>query len=249
MKTLAIASQKGGVGKSSTTAAINAGLRREGKKVLCVDMDSQANLSAMLGAKITGRTVYDILTGHSIRNAIQETDQALIIAGSPKLAEKGLLQGRNAEYRLYNALQPFRSEFDVCLIDCGPSLGTVTHAALAASDNVLIPCKADRFSLDALRQIAATVNDVKNGVNKRLTVAGVLVTMYERRLTVARLMREQIEKQAGALGYYVYPTAIRKCVAVEEAQITGEDIFSAGKNNAADDYGEIVKELMDQLEL
>ena len=93
------------------------------------------------------------------------------------------------------------------------------------------------------------MNDVKDGVNKRLTVAGVLITMYERRLTIARLMREQIEKQAGALGYYVYPTAIRKCVVIEETQITGEDIFSAGKNNAADDYGEIVKELMDQLEL
>lgn len=249
MKTLVVASSKGGVGKSSTCAALNAGLRRAGKSVLCIDADSQCNLSQMFEARTTGdvNTLYDVLAGRSLRNAIQETSQASIVAGSANLAEKGLLQGRNAEYRLYNALQPFRGAFDVCLVDCGPSLGTVTHAALVAADGVLIPCRADRFSLEALRQIASTVEDVKN-LNKRLKVYGVLITAFDKRLTVARLMREQLEKQADALGFHVYDTVIRKCVAIEEAQITGVSIFDAGRNNAASDYSEIIEELIGQME-
>ena len=249
MKVVAITSMKGGTAKTSTTAALNAGLRRAGLRVLIVDADSQRNLSTMMGAKVQDvKTLYDVVTSHSVaKNAIQHTPQGPIIAASAALSEKGILQGRNSEYRLRDALKPISKDYDVCLIDTGPQLGTIVYAVLTAADGVIIPCKADRFSMDSLRMIAATVKGVQANSNKNLTVYGVLVTMFERRLTIARLMREQLEAQAAALGLHVYKTPIRKCVAIEEAEITGEDIFSAGRNNAADDYGEIVKELMEQI--
>lgn len=251
MKTIAVANLKGGVGKTSTVAALNAGLRRAGLRTLIVDADSQMNLSSMMGTKVQGvKTFYDVIVKNYVaRNAIQWTAQGPIIPASAALAEKGILSGRNTEYRVRDALKPIARDFDVCLIDCGPALGTVVYSVLTASDGLVIPCKADRFSMDSLRQIASTVNDVKSNSNKALTVCGVLITLYEKRLSVARLMREQLERQADALGFHVYATPIRKCVAIEEAEITGEDIFSAGRNNATEDYGEIIKELRHQIDL
>jgi chromosome partitioning protein len=250
MKVVAITSMKGGTGKTSTTAALNAGLRRAGLRVLTIDADAQRNLSSMMGAKVQDvNTFYDVVTGRVVaRNAIQRTPQGPIIAASASLTEKGILQGRNSEYRLRDALKPIAKDYDVCLIDTGPQLGTIVYAVLTAADGIIVPCKADRFSMDSLRMIAATVKGVQTNSNKNLTVYGVLVTMYERRLTVARLMRDELEAQAAALGFHVYATPIRKAVAVEEAEITGEDIFSAGKNNAAEDYGEIIKELLEQID-
>lgn len=250
MKVVAITSMKGGTGKTSTTAALNAGLRRAGLRVLTIDADAQRNLSSMMGAKVQDvNTFYDVVTGRVVaRNAIQRTPQGPIIAASASLTEKGILQGRNSEYRLRDALKPIAKDYDVCLIDTGPQLGTIVYAVLTAADGIIVPCKADRFSMDSLRMIAATVKGVQANSNKNLTVYGVLVTMYERRLTVARLMRDELEAQAAALGFHVYATPIRKAVAVEESEITGEDIFSAGKNNAAEDYGEIITELLEQID-
>ena len=242
---------KGGTGKTSTAAALIAGLRREGKRVLAVDADPQGNLTTMIGGDPSGaaRGLYDVVTGHSVlRKAVQNTPQGPIVGADARLSEKGILQGRNAEYRIKTALESVANDYDVTVIDCAPGLSPTTYAALTASSGVVIPCKADRFSMDALGQIAATVNAVKANSNRRLQVYGVLITMYEKRLTVARLMREKVEEQARALGLPVYATPIRKCVAVEEAEITGEDVFTAGANNAATDYGEIVKELLNQMD-
>lgn len=242
---------KGGTGKTSTAAALIAGLRREGKRVLAVDADPQGNLTTMIGGDPSGaaRGLYDVVTGHSVlRKAVQNTPQGPIVGADSRLSEKGILQGRNAEYRIKTALESVANDYDVTVIDCAPGLSPITYAALTAASGVVIPCKADRFSMDALAQIAATVNAVQANSNRRLQVYGVLITMYEKRLTVARLMREKVEEQARALGLPVYATPIRKCVAVEEAEITGEDVFTAGANNAATDYGEIVKELLKQMD-
>jgi len=250
-KTLAIISQKGGTAKTCTAAALIAGLRREGKRVLAVDTDPQANLTAMIGGDPSGATrgLYDVLTGHSVlRRAVQTTAQGPIVGADSRLAEKGILHGRNAEYRLKTALDSVANEYDVVIVDCPPNLSTLTYSALTAADGAIIPAKADRFSMDALRQIAATINAVKSSSNSRLQVYGVLITMYERRLTVARLMRDKLEEQARALGLPMYATSIRKSVSVEESQITGEDIFKAGHSNAAADYNEIIKELLKQMD-
>lgn len=242
---------KGGTGKTSTAAALIAGLRREGKKVLAVDADPQGNLTNMMGGDSSGaaRGLYDtIVRGRSIRNSIQDTPQGPVVAADSRLAEKGILIGRNTEYRIREALANVANDYDVTVIDCAPGLSTLNYAALTAADGIVIPCKADRFCVDALAQIASTINAVKSNSNRRLQVYGVLITMYERRLTVARLMREKVEEQAAALGLPVYATPIRKCVAIEESEVTGEDIFTAGTNNAATDYGEIIKELLNQMD-
>lgn len=252
MRTVAVYTAKGGTGKTSTAAALTAGLRRQGMKVLMIDADPQRNLSAMMDANQApaARTLYDVVTGHSVlRKAVQSTPQGPIVASDSRLAEKGILGGKNTEYRLRAALEPVARDYDVTVVDCGPALTTLTYTALTAADGVIVPCCADRFSLDALRATAATINTVAANSNKRLTVYGVLITQYNRRLTVARLMREQIERQAAALGWKVYDTAIRQCVAVTEATLTGNSVFDAGRNNAASDYSEIIDELLTQMDL
>ena len=242
---------KGGNAKTTTANAIAAGLRREGKRVLAIDADPQANLSIWMGADPNSgaRGLYDVIAANrSIRKSIQNTPQGPIIAADSRLTEKGLLQGRNSEYRIREALTNVADDYDATVIDCAPGLSTLTYAALTAADGVVIPCKADRFSMDALGQIAATLNTVKANSNKRLTVYGILIVMYERRPLAQRLMKEQIERQAAALDLPVFATPIRKSTGIQEAQITGDDIYTTN-SSAAQDYGEIIKELLDTTRL
>ena len=246
MKTIAIAAQKGGVGKTASAAAIGAGLHRAGQRVLYIDLDPQANLSAQLGVDQSAATVTDVLTGkRKITDAIQDTAQGAIIPADGLLAGKDILTGRGAEYRLRDALEPVKRKHDICLIDCPPSLGLLTIAALTAADGVIIPCKADRFSLDALQEISDTIAAVKERANKRLTVYGVLVTMFMPRSTVQRVMLEELTEQASRAGVTVYEPPIRRAVAVEETQLGGT-VYDT-RNGAAEDYQQITSTILKQL--
>ena len=242
MIVIAVTAQKGGVGKTATTAAIGAGLHRAGKRVLSIDIDPQANLSAQLGA---GQrvTIYDVLTDRaSAESAAQETPQGAIIAADARLAERGILTGRGAEYRLRDALAPLKGKFDFCLIDTPPTLGALTISAMTAADHLLLPAKADRFSVSALQEIADTIQTVRAQTNKRLTVAGVLVTMFARRTTVNRVMLDELREQAEQLGFRVLDPPIRRAVAVEEAQLGGS-VFDS-RNGAAEDYQQIIDQIL-----
>lgn len=246
MKTICIVNQKGGVGKTASTAAIGAGLHRAGQRVLYIDLDPQRNLSLQLGAA-QGVTVYDILTGKGkATTAAQDTAQGAIIPSDGRLSEKGMLTGRGAEYRLKDALEPVKKGFDVCLIDCPPSLGALTVAALTAADGVIIPCKADRFSMDALHEITGTIEVIRDSTNKGLKVYGVLITQYNPRTTVNRLILDEIKEQAEAQGMKVYDPPIRRAIAVEETQITGGTVYDT-RNGAAEDYQRITDTLLKQM--
>ena len=248
-RTIAIIAQKGGTGKTTTTAALGAGLSRSGLKVLYVDLDPQANLTGMLGATTQGVTLYDLLTSRKAKaaDAIQDTPQGAIIAASGRLAEGDILTGTGREYRLRETLEPVKKGFDVTLIDCPPTLGVLSVNALTAADGAIIPLRADRFSLDALTEFYETYATVRRYTNPALSILGVLVTCYNSRATINRLCLEALQEKASALGVTVYTPPIRRTVALEESQYS-PDIFTQPRSNAAKDYGEIVSTLLHQLQ-
>lgn len=246
--TISIVAQKGGTGKTTTTAAIGAGLTRVGYSVLYVDLDPQANLTMMLGASSKGTTVFDLLTGRKVKakDAIQNTPHGAIIAASGRLAEDGILTVTGKEYRLREALEPVKKDFDVVLIDCPPSLGILSINALTAADGVIVPLKADRFSTDALGEFYQTFEVVKKYTNPNLRILGVVVTQYTTRATINRLCLENLQEQAASIGISVYNPPIRRTVSLEESQYS-PDIFSS-KSNAASDYGAIIDQIIKQLQ-
>lgn len=246
MKTICIVNQKGGVGKTASVGALGAGLHRAGQRVLYIDLDPQRNLSLQLNAN-QGATVYDVLTGKvKTAAALQDTAQGAILAADRRLSEKGTLSGKGAEYRLKDAIQPIQRSFDACLIDCPPSLGALTVAALTAADGVIIPCRADRFSLDALHEISGTLDAIRASSNASLKVYGVLITQYNGRTSAHRLLLEEIQELAAAHNMTVYEPPIRRAIAVEEAQITGGTVYDT-KNGAAEDYTQVTNTLLKQL--
>lgn len=246
MKTICVISQKGGTGKTTTTAALGAGLHRAGLRVLHTDFDPQRNLSLMLGA-LHGPTIYDVLTGKcKTTAAIQTTAQGAIIPSDGRLSEKGMLTGRGAEYRLRDAMEPIRKDFDAALIDCPPNLGALTIAALTAADGAIVPCKPDRFSMDALHEIAGTIDVIRNSTNRGLKIFGVLITQFDRRTTAHRFMSEEIAEQAAALGMTVLDPPIRRSITLEELQITGGSIYDT-RSGASEDYQRIIDTVQRQL--
>ena len=246
MITICIVNQKGGVGKTASAAAIGAGLHRAGQRVLYIDLDPQSNLSLQLNAS-QGATVYDVLTGSATAAAaIHSSSQGDIIPADRRLSSKGTLTGKGAEYRLKDALQPIQRSYTACLIDCPPSLGALTVAALTAADGVIIPCKADRFSLDALHEISGTLDAIRASSNQALKVYGVLITQYNGRTSAHRLLLDEIKELAAAHNMPVYEPPIRRAIAVEETQITGGTVYDT-RNGAAEDYTQITGAVLKQI--
>lgn len=246
MPIITIAAQKGGVGKTATTAALGAGLRNRGRSVLYIDLDPQGNLSAQLRAA-RGHSIADVLTGRAKpQEAIQATAQGDIIPSAPMLGSRDILTGKGAEYRLRKALEPLQRLYDCILIDTPPSLGILTYSALTAARWALIPSKADRFSLDALREITGTIREVQTRSNRALQPLGIIVTMYNPRTTVSRFMLDKLTTTAEALGLTVYAPPIRRSIAVEEAEISGTVYDS--RNGAAEDYSKLVDQILIDIE-
>lgn len=244
MKTITIAQQKGGTGKTTTAHAIGAGLTAQGKKVLFVDLDAQANLSYILGAKLDGLTALDVMKGARASEAIQTTQGGKIIAGTPFLA------GADAEldgkvYALSEALKSVSKMFDYCVIDTPPALGVLTIAALIAADSVIIPCMADALSIQAIGQIAETIEGVRRSCNPKLKTAGILLTRYTPRQKLTRDTETILEKAAEGIGTKLFETRIRETVSIREAQAMGKDIFAYSARSAgASDYTQLLKEII-----
>ena len=247
MYVISVVTLKGGSGKTATAAALIAGLKRQGLKVLAVDVDPQRNLSAQMGAGI-GLSVFDVLTGKcSADHALQNTPQAVTLPADSRLASKDTVTGMGDQYALKKALEPLQGPFDVAIIDTPPNVGPLTVAAMTASDGVIIPTVPDRHSIDAIKQTMATVEAIKHTVNGGLRVLGVLPVMVQQRFTVHRVQLAQMEKIAAALGVNVFPP-IRYCAVVQEVEFTGHSVFDARKGNpAAVDYGVFVKEVLEQI--
>jgi chromosome partitioning protein len=224
-RVIAIVNQKGGVGKTTTAVNLATAMAAIGKKVLLIDLDPQGNASTGLGIPSKERSVtsYDVLLGEATLDEARKSTLIPNLSIVPSTidlsgAELELVSMVKREYRLRDALEAAAKTYDVALIDCPPSLGLLTLNALAASDAVLIPLQCEFYALEGLSHLLKTIEMLREKMNPRLNVHGVVLTMYDRR----NRLTEQIEEDVrGFLGAKVYKTVIPRNVRISEAPSHG----------------------------
>ena len=245
---IAISNQKGGVGKSTTCSAVGAGLFHKGFKVLYVDMDAQGNLSYSMKANNKAISSLEVLTGTATaEEAIVKTSQGDLIPAAPALGSADtLLKDTGREYKLKEALEPIRRNYDYIFLDCPPALNVLTVNSLTACNSVLIPAQAEVYSLQGIGQLAQTIQTVKKYCNKDLIIRGIVATRYNARAVITKDMTELMEDTAKQLHTKLYKTKIRECIQLKEAQATQVDIFTySPKSNAAADYNALIAEILE----
>ena len=247
---IAIANQKGGVGKTTTVVNLSACLAQSGKKTLVIDMDPQANASSGLGldpSKIR-RSVYDMLiNGNAARQVIMSTDIANldIMPSTVKLvgAEVEMVAVMAREQILRRALESIRDRYDFLIADCPPSLGLLTLNTLTAADTVLIPIQTEYYALEGLSQLLNTVRLVQKHLNKNLAVEGILLTMFDSRLNLSNQVMEDVQQYFQGR---VFRTIIYRNVRLSEAPSHGLPITLYDQSSrGAENYIELAKELLD----
>lgn len=243
---IALVNQKGGVGKTTSTVNIGAGLRRLGKTVLLVDFDPQANLTAALGipADRPGKTVYDLIRGNaSVDDVIVSKEGLEIIPSSIELsaADVEFIHRDGKEMLLKERLASLHG-YDFVLIDCPPSLGFLTLNALVEANEVLIPVQADFLSLQGVSRILEVTAVVRNRLNSGLAVTGIFITRYHKRRLIHREVREELQKR---FANKLFSQTIGERVALAEAPGFGCDIFTYKPNSiAAQEYYSLCQELI-----
>jgi len=252
-KILAICQQKGGTGKTTTAAAIGAGLAKRGKRVLFIDLDPQSNLTFILPILgLIDSTAFEFMTDSRPQAAIYDLDSktglypiAKLMPGCQKLAAADTIISQvGKEYRLKERLAQFALHWDYIIIDTPPGLGILTINALTAADAVIIPCLADIFSIQGTGQIAETIRTVKQYTNPDLQIAGIVLTRFNARQILTREIMETLEQAAGRLGTRLFNARIRETLAIREAQAQQQNIFDyAPRGNGATDYNALIEEL------
>ena len=249
-KVIVNTNQKGGVGKTTTTASMMAGLKKKGFKVLGIDLDSQCNLSYVLKADPKKNSIKDVFRDDcDITEAIQETSFGDLIQSN-----KGLdnamhdLDAIEQVYKLRNVMTDILGDYDYVIIDTPPALSPLTVNALVAADYVVIPVQGDSFSLQGAEALAKTINKIKT-VNQKLVIAGILLVRYKSKELLSKLMTDQFTKFANLLQTKVYKTTIREGVAVKESQLARVNIFEYenGKSGVAEDYNTFINELLEDI--
>lgn len=245
---IAIANQKGGVAKTTTTAALAAGLKHKGFNVLAVDVDPQGNLSDSAGADNEQQaTVYELLKGEvSIDEVIQHLDIFDIIPANIMLAgaEQELSQ-IGKEQRLKERLLPIVPKYDYIIIDTPPALGVLTINAFTIADEIIIPTTAGIFAATGIKQLYDTILNVRKYCNEKVKIAGILLTKYNPRALNNKDMKELTEQLGQYMNARLYNTYIRASIVVEEAQARKADIFTyKGNSPVAEDYAAFVEEYL-----
>ena len=248
-KVLAVTNQKGGVGKTTTGINLAASLARAERKALLIDLDPQGNATVGSGLDKDGQgpSIYDVLLGEcDIAGAIVPTDSGYdLVPANPDLsgAQVELIDEIGRELRLRKALEPIHGQYDYILIDCPPSLNLLTVNALVAADAVMIPMQCEYFALEGLSALVDTVRKVREALNPKLKIEGLLRTMFDGRNTLSNEVSEQLQKH---FGDKVYNTIIPRNVRLAEAPSYGKaalnyDAASKGAQAYLALAGEIIR--------
>lgn len=253
MRIISFVNQKGGVAKTTSAVSIGASLADRGLRVLLIDLDAQGSLSICSGYREISAddlTTYDVLKGEPISNAIKPIRMNLdVLPTDIRLsgAEIELSSVPGREFLLREALENIAENYDFALIDCPPSLGVLTLIALTASDEIIVPVKADFLALNGMSQLVQTVNVVKKRMNPALEIGGVIATFYNSRRNLDQQIVDQIEK---AFPGKLFETKIGQNTALAEAPVNGMDIFAYNdKSNGALQYAQLTNEIIEREDL
>ncbi len=247
---IVVTNQKGGVGKTTTCAALTGIFRSRGKRVLAIDMDPQGNLSFSLGAEDEGYTIHDVMTGRcDIREAIKTTHICDVITSNILLSGSELeLTSERREFILKGALDIVKYSYDYILIDTPPALSILTINAYTAADDLIIPMTPEILSLQGIAQLRETILAVKKYYNKKMNIRGILLTKYNQKHTLAREVEEMVDIVAKQLHTQVLDTKISVSVAVAEAPAHQEVITTYSPNcRAARDYIKLAESLYPEI--
>lgn len=251
MHIIAIANQKGGCGKTTTSTVLASGLYTKGHKVLLCDLDPQTNCSFLTGIDVLNvPTLYDVFKGtKTVQESIFPVKLGFdLLPGSLLLsAADSEFTQTGREYMLREVLDSVKERYDYIIIDTPPSLGVLVTNALTAASELIIPIGAgDIFSLQGLTQFYGIIQNVRRYCNHDLQIAGLLVTRYNNRSNVNQALREQVKQIADQMQTKVFSAAIRESVSVKESQVLKEDLFEqAPKSNATKDYQEFINEFLE----
>ena len=247
-KIIAVANQKGGVGKTTTSVNLSSLLAKKGKKVVLLDADPQGNATSGLGVdKNVEKSLYDVLVNEEpVENTLQDTIEKnlKICPSNVNLAgaEVELVSQMSREHRLKEQLDQIKDKYDYIFIDCPPSLGLITLNSFTAADSVLIPVQCEYYALEGLGQLINTINLVKKHLNKSLEIEGAVLTMYDIRTNLSNQVVKEVKK------YFddkVYKTVIPRNVRLSEATSFGMPITTYDpKSKGARSYEKLAKEFL-----
>jgi len=250
---IAVSNQKGGVGKTSTAINLAYGLAEKGKKVLICDVDAQGNATTGLGIEKSGleNSIYEVIVEDAdVKKTIikSQYENLFVLPSSIDLAgaEVELVSMPKRERRLAAALNKVRDSYDFIILDCPPAIGLLTINALASADGVLIPIQSEYYALEGLSQLMNTIKLVRKGLNQKLEIEGVLITMYDGRALISRQIKEEITKY---FGDKVFDTVIPRNIRVSEAPSHGVPVaVHDRKCRGAVAYEQFVKEYLGRCE-
>ena len=251
-RVVALANQKGGVGKTTTAINLGASLAACDRRVLLIDLDPQANATSGIGlSKNDPKSMYSVLLdGAGLRGIIRETELPTLHVAPSSVdlvgAEVELGDTEDRQFRLRNAIEPIKNEYQYILIDSPPSLGLLTVNALTAANSVLVPMQCEYFAMEGVSQLLTTIERVQGSLNPELEIEGIALTMYDDRMNLARQVAEEVRTH---FGDKVYRTVIPRNVRLGEAPSFGKPIILYDiRSRGSEAYVSLAKEFISRAE-